>query len=138
MSIGVTEDVVLVAQPLTTEQRRDVFNYMHRAGVHRDFNDAYHHARGNKYVLVVTPTRVALRLTNSSSVRVDMTGAGCESYMFLRNLYRSHCPDGMRVEFGYRKMLNAACGDHLEDIFMLEIRIFIAGKPKKTRTTQQR
>jgi hypothetical protein len=135
MSLDVAEAPTLAAHPLTTEQRMDVFNYSHAAGVNRDFNDARNHAKGNRYVLIVTPAHIALRLTDSSSVRVDMTGAGCESYMWLRNLYRALRPDDMRVEFGDRKQLNAACGDHLEDIFMLEVRICIPGRPKKKKRT---
>jgi hypothetical protein len=107
MSLDVAEAPTLAAHPLTTEQRMDVFNYSHAAGVNRDFNDARNHAKGNRYVLIVTPAHIALRLTDSSSVRVDMTGAGCESYMWLRNLYRALRPDDMRVEFGDRKQLNA-------------------------------
>lgn len=124
MSLDVAEASAPAKQALTTAQRRDLFNYLHRSAVRRDFSDAWSHAKNGRFTLVVTPEHPAIRLTNSSAVRVDMTGAGCESYNWLRDLYRATCPKGMKVEFGYHK---------LEGIFMLDVRIFIIGQPKKEK-----
>lgn len=116
----------------TIPRHIEEFNNLHTKGVLKDFLDAdsYYDKKARRstsgksiaYRLVVTPQRVALnRRNDSSSVRVDLKDAGCKQHNWLRNLYRTSCPAGMFVEFGYDRALKVACGDHLEDIFMLAV-----------------
>lgn len=125
MSLDVAEAPALVKKPLTTNQRMDIFNYMHLGEVHKDFVDAHSRAVNGRFFLIVTPDCVAVRLKNSSAVRADMSGAGCENYIWLRNLYRATCPAGMRIDFGYCKLKNVNFGDHLEDVFTMKVCIFV-------------
>ena len=114
-------------------ERAKQFNARNTAAVEKDFRIARDHAKNNRYILAVTPERVAVRLQDEASVCVDLEGPGCENNILLRALYRAQCPSDIEVEFGYRTMFNATCGDHLEDIFLLEIRFHILPRPKKKR-----
>jgi len=118
----------------TTDQFNDLkerikaFNETHARAVQRDYSAASKYydkqirrtANGHIIPLrmTITPLKLAVRLVDQSFVHEDFETPGCEKVIWMRNLYRSLCPAGMRVEFGGDTMFKANCGSALEDVFM--------------------
>jgi len=98
---------------------KKVFAESHRAGVQLDCDNVRQKGMSR---IIVTPQRFVVRdQYMSRNVRVDLPSADCKQITWLKKLYRRACPTGMYLRFDIEVMYGAACGDHLEDIYMLVV-----------------
>ena len=129
MSLVFTEIPIAVETPLTERlERIRAFNDQHRDKVLRDFRIAQRHfdkhpkEEGARAVrplkLVVTPIEPVLRRSDKSSMREDFESPTCEKMIWLRNLYRAHCPKGMRVDFNCGPIQSTNSDTDPEEPFM--------------------
>jgi hypothetical protein len=91
-----------------------------REGARKDFRDALRHSNDKGYYrLVITPSRFALRTSDSSSVRADFGKQGCNNSLILRHLYRDIAKEeefkGITIWFDYDTKRSVDNGDHVED-----------------------
>jgi hypothetical protein len=140
MSLAVAEAPAPVITTSDDTERMEAFFLVHAHQVLRDFGAAdKYYARHPKKTsngrniplrLTITPTKIAYRLPDKSFVVEDFEGPGCEKVIWIRNLYRALCPEGMQVEFGGDTVFKANCGSALEDVFM-PVASFIRSSPTK-------